>query len=270
VTGRSFEDFYQAQRQYISASDERWRKRSLLEYPYLFPQSFSLQLAVGRSVAKPTFPGEEYTQDTVEQRQRIPYLRIPSFGRPNFEADAVKAVHEFAKALILDVRGNHGGNTPVKLVEALMDRPYRWFAEATPVSIGLFKSQGALGEHSDVYWYGGTQPPEDSAYHGEVYVLVDGGCFSACEDFVMPLKNTHRATLVGERTAGSTGQPFVHSFENGMLLQLGTKREFFPNGEDFEGVGIAPDVEVHPTVADVASQRDVALARVLELLEAKP
>jgi carboxyl-terminal processing protease len=183
----------------------------------------------------------------------------------------VKAVHDTpnAKVIIFDVRGNHGGSTPSKLVDALMDRPYRWFSEPTPLSIGLFKLQGELADHSDVYWYGGTQQPGEKPYRGDVYVLVDGGCFSACEDFVMPFRNSHRATLVGEKTAGSSGQPFVQVFDNGMLIQVGAKREFFPNGEEFEGVGISPDVDVHTTAADIESGGDPVLEKVTEMIRTK-
>lgn len=276
IDGEKIDGFYQSLSQYLSASDERWKRRALFESPYLFPQSFSLQLADGRKVAitrqgKPRFPGEEFTEDTVKEQRDFSYIRIPSFGKPNFEDDAVKAVHDLpkAKAIIFDIRGNHGGSTPSKLVDALMDRPYRWFAEATPLSIALFKSQGALADHSDVYWYGGVQQPGENPYRGDIYILVDGGCFSACEDFVMPFKNTHRATIVGERTAGSTGQPFVQNFGNGMVIQLSMKREFFANGEEFEGVGILPDVEIHTTAEDIASGRDPVMARVAEMVRAK-
>jgi carboxyl-terminal processing protease len=80
-------------------------------------------------------------------------------------------------------------------------------------------------------------------------------------------KDNHRATIIGERTAGSSGQPYEHRFENGMVFGLSTKREFLPDGSPFEGVGIAPDIEVPIHVEDLASGRDPALEKTLSLAQ---
>jgi len=78
-------------------------------------------------------------------------------------------------------------------------------------------------------------------------------------------KDNHRATIVGEQTAGSFGQPYQHHFENGMVFGLSTKREFMPEGAPFEGVGIAPDIQMHPHAADLAAGRDPVLDKALSL-----
>jgi carboxyl-terminal processing protease len=36
------------------------------------------------------------------------------------------------------------------------------------------------------------------------------------------------------------------NFGNGMSFRVSTKRMYLPNGSEFEGVGITPDVEVIP------------------------
>ena len=84
--------------------------------------------------------------------------------------------------------------------------------------------------------------------------------------FCDAFQKNHRATLVGEKTAGSSGQPFVHGFDNGMVIRLGTEREFFPNGADLEGVGISSDAEVITTPEDLSSKRDPVLIKVLEMI----
>jgi carboxyl-terminal processing protease len=194
---------------------------------------------------------------------------IPSFTDPKLEQEAVQAVQQYENlnAIIIDVRGNHGGSTPLDLTARLMDRPYRWYVESTPISIGLFKYLGSLGEHSDIRWYGSAEKPGDHAYHGSVYILVDGGCFSACEDFVVPFKDNHRATIVGERTAGSSGQPFDRDLDDGMVVGLGTKREFLPDGSAFEGIGVVPDVEVHTSLEDLRVAKDPVLAKANGLIQ---
>jgi carboxyl-terminal processing protease len=273
IDSKDIESFFQSLRKYIFASDERWARRSFLEYPFLFPRSFSVQLTDGRTVAvvrKGEFrwPGSEHTDITAREEDGFVYIRIPTFADPKFEKAALERVRKAtdAKPLVLDVRGNHGGSTPGDLVEALMDRPFRWYAESTPFSAGLFKYQGSLGEHSDLYWYGSVNKPSGKGFKGPVYILVDGGCFSACEDFVLPFKDNHRATIIGETSAGSTGQPFGKDFGNGMGIGLSTKREFFPDGSQFEGVGITPDVIVKLTADDLRAGRDPVLSRAKEMI----
>ena len=114
-------------------------------------------------------------------------------------------------------------------------------------------------------WPASEEKP-DSAYLGRLAILVDAGCHSACEDFAMPFKDNGRAALVGEPTAGSSGQPYFENLGDGMMLMVGMKREFFPDGSRFEGVGITPDVPVLPAAEDLRNGRDPELVTALELL----
>jgi len=56
---------------------------------------------------------------------------------------------------------------------------------------------------------------------------------------------------------------------NGMSLRVAVKRYFFPDGSEFEGVGIKPDIEVHTTIKDLKNGRDLVLEKALDLA-AKP
>jgi carboxyl-terminal processing protease len=96
-------------------------------------------------------------------------------------------------------------------------------------------------------------------------ILIDGQCRSAGEDFVVPFKDSGRATLVGERTMGTTGQPYFESFESGSTIFVSTKRAYLPDGSGFEGIGILPDIEVAPTLDDMLTGRDPVLERALQL-----
>jgi carboxyl-terminal processing protease len=57
----------------------------------------------------------------------------------------------------------------------------------------------------------------------------------------------------------------MHGFGNGMFLSIGAKREHFPDGSEFEGVGVVPDVGVHPTTQDFRSGDDPVLKRAIEI-----
>jgi len=86
-----------------------------------------------------------------------------------------------------------------------------------------------------------------------VVVLVGPRTLSAAEDFLIPLHASHRAYLVGQRTAGSTGQPLFMMLPGGGGASICTKWDTYPDGREFVGVGVIPDVEVYPTQAEVAA-----------------
>lgn len=295
IDGQEAGAFIAESGRYVSASDPVARVRMLFFRPFLFPEAFELRLSDRRTVridrrdqVLDPAPSRAMRQDTVGQG--IPYLAIPGFEDPATERAAAAFVieHRDAPSLIIDVRRNGGGTTPVALIEALMDRPYRDFTESTSFSIALYSAYRQVGriagagqltdyvrgfvdafagyEHPELRWPGTVHPPADPVYSGRVVILADNGCASACEDFLLPFKTSGRGVIVGERTRGSTGQPFLYTFDNGMSVRVSTKRVYFPDGATFEGVGITPDVEVVPTIDDLRAGRDPVLDRAVELL----
>src|SRR5262249_48615951 len=107
--------------------------------------------------------------------------------------------------------------------------------------------------------------PRSSAFGGDLIFLIDRGCTCACEDFLMPFKATGRARLVGGTTARTFFFTERTEFDNGMMLNVASVRNRFPDGSRFEGVGITPDLALEPSVDDLKSSRDVVLARAIEL-----
>ncbi|WP_436091416.1 S41 family peptidase [Devosia sp. LjRoot16] len=97
------------------------------------------------------------------------------------------------------------------------------------------------------------------AHRGRLAILIDGTVGSAAEDFAMPFKDNGRALLVGEATAGSSGQPHHFDLGEGFRAWVGAKRETFPDGARFEGVGIAPDLETIQQAADLRETSDRVL-----------
>lgn len=56
-------------------------------------------------------------------------------------------------------------------------------------------------------------------------------------------------------------------FENGMVLNIAAIHHTFPDGSQFEGVGISPHVAVDTTPEDLLAGRDVVLQGALELAQ---
>ena len=106
-------------------------------------------------------------------------------------------------------------------------------------------------------------------YIGTLFLLIDRGCVCACEAFIMPFKIAGRARLLGETTAGSYSSTNFTQFENGMMLNVAAVRHVFPDGSKFEGVGIAPDMEIRPTLQELKAGKDVVLDRALSVATQK-
>lgn len=283
IDGEPLEAFYQRQRRYVNGSDDRARRRVFFSRAFLLPPRFTLTLGDGRRVPveRRAYGGAAPAVETrALEDGRVAYLRIPSFGEPRFEDSALAVVARTraagTPALVIDLRGNNGGNTPTRLIRALMDRPWRSWAESTPLRVALFdfyRRHGMEGfadlRDPHLSWAATMTPPDSAAYAGRVVLLTDVGCVSACEDFAMPFRDNGRGPLVGATTQGSTGQPYYVDLGDGMAAGIGTKRAYFPDGREFEGVGIAPDVEVATTIEDLRRGRDPVLARALAILRGR-
>jgi C-terminal processing protease CtpA/Prc len=70
-------------------------------------------------------------------------------------------------------------------------------------------------------------------FDGEIILLVDGGVFSAAEDYVIAFKRLGLGKIVGERTAGGAAgysmSPVFLLPNSGMLIRMET--EFLLNSE---------------------------------------
>jgi carboxyl-terminal processing protease len=281
IDDTAIEAFFLQQQRYISASSTAIRHHNLFLFPYLFPERFMLTLGDGRQVMVNRATLSKHPQNT-EARWLSPgtiaYIRIPEFFDPSFEGRAVDCVRQFrhAKVLLVDVRGNPGGVSPGRLIEALMNRPYRGWKESSrqpPASCNTDEeATSCSGTHTKGDNSNATsikkselKLPKPDAYQGRLIFIVDGGCVSACEDLVEPSKESGRAILVGETTQGSSGVPLIYDFGNGMTLRIAAKRYLFPDGSEFEGIGIKPDIQVHTTIEDLKAGRDPVLERALEL-----
>jgi len=87
----------------------------------------------------------------------------------------------------------------------------------------------------------------------------------------MSFDNLKRGLLIGSPTAGSTGQPMTLRLPGGGTARICVKRDTYPDGREFVGVGIAPQKRVDLTVDDLRSGRDPVLERaILELSMSGP
>jgi carboxyl-terminal processing protease len=155
------------------------------------------------------------------------------------------------------------------LQSALMGRPYKSWTESSSEHGGSLLRNYARGypEHSMLILSDTFIRAPESVYAGHLFLLTDRLCSCACEDFVMPFKFSGRATLVGETTAGTYSLTQHVDYSNGMILNISAVHHVFPDGSQFEGVGIAPDVAVETTADDLRAGRDPVLKKAVEIAQ---
>lgn len=100
-------------------------------------------------------------------------------------------------------------------------------------------------------------------------LLIGHNTASAAEDFLIYADNQKHMTKMGEPTFGSTGQPYLFDLPGGGRARICTKKDTYPDGREFVGVGVKPDIEVKPSLADYLAKKDPVLERAVAFLAKK-
>jgi carboxyl-terminal processing protease len=200
----------------------------------------------------------------------VAYVKLNTFA-DNRAAEMFAAAFDeiaVARALIIDVRNNDGGNSDVgwRVLSFLTDKPFKtskWYTrQYRPAFRAWGRAQETYGKEAGEYLPNGKK-----FYAKPVIVLTSPRTFSAAEDFMVAYVSMKRGLTVGEPTGGSTGQPLYFTLPGGGGAVVCSKRDRFPDGRDFVGKGVHPDVLVRPTVADFRAKRDAVLEAALKELK---
>lgn len=201
---------------------------------------------------------------------KVAYVALNTFGSGEVVKLWKEAFPQISQAagVVLDLRLNGGGssNYGYDVLAMLIDRPIPTSRQLMRRYNPTDRARGALMDWIDVP-AGDLPPAKGARYSGPVAVLIGAGSFSAAEDFLVAWKNSGRGKTIGEPSGGSTGQPLFFQLPGGGAGRVCTKRDTFPNGEEWVGKGIQPDILVRPSVADVRTGRDAALERAVEALK---
>lgn len=178
-------------------------------------------------------------------------VRIEEWDQAAVAAEALISRLPKNDSVIIDVRGNVGGS------ELIAQRVAGCFAgSAATYARGVVREDGAWSERFDR-----TVSPNPTCSHmGRVVVLQDGQCRSACESFLLMMRAVG-ATLVGERSAGSSGRPVAVRVGQGIRMYVPSWRDFDLEGVEIERNGVLPDVLVQGFSGTV----DLALSAAKEI-----
>ncbi len=168
------------------------------------------------------------------------------------------------RGMIVDVRANYGGNEPLaREVAALFtDKP-----------VVYARSQFRNGPlHTDLTepYDRILEPNEEGIYYSKPIILLIGqGCASSNESFVSALNELPQVTLVGDRTAGSSGNPTFIELNLPVKVSVGIPQwiDLLPDGTPLEEKGIQPDIFVKASKEDFSGDNDPGLKKGLELFQ---
>lgn len=191
----------------------------------------------------------------------VGYIRIPSFagqGWLNEIDDAIAALGS-VHALIVDVRENGGGTNQLAIAAA---------GRFAPISrlFGYVRIRNGPA-HDDFTGYipETVSPSGPRQFRGPVLVLTNRKVYSSAEDFVLATRALPNVTVIGDTTAGASGNPLVRELPNGWTFELSTWIEYTPEKQVFENIGLAPDVYVRAAMTDLVAGRDPILDMAMRL-----
>ncbi|MHB8659751.1 MAG: S41 family peptidase [Solirubrobacteraceae bacterium] len=175
--------------------------------------------------------------------QRLGYLELTSFtagSGDELRVQVDKVLHQGARALILDLRGNGGG----------------LLQEAVNVA-SIFIPDGTI-----VSTAGRSQPRQVYTAKGNaistsipVVVLVDRGTASAAEIVTGALQDRGRAKVVGTHTYGKGVFQEIQSLSNGGALDITVGEYFTPSGRNLGGGGVKQGAGITPNIYAVSNPR---------------
>lgn len=193
------------------------------------------------------------------------YMRIRRFPpRETLEKyiDTIISDLSIAKGLIIDIRGNPGGNGAG--VAALGGR----FADRKRLYLKNYNRVGGADKEfiSPTYYY--IDPYGPVQYKGPVILIQNVYSESGADNFALAMKVLPNVTSVGESTGGCFSTYYPEKLINGWTLTMPWSYAVDQNDFCWEGIGVPPDLRKINTKEDILAGNDRVLEFGIDILKA--
>lgn len=196
--------------------------------------------------------------------ENIAYLQIKTLAGDDelFEkADSLVDLIQTTEGLIIDVRANRGGlisNSEIVITnltnEQLQPCQFRYrngtkhtdFSEWTNYTI-----DGSTNKNS---------------YPKPIMILTNRTTYSAAEWFVLSMQCLTNVTCIGDTTGGGSAKPIFRELPNGWMLRVSNTQCQLPSGNDFQNVGLFPDIPLWLSDEDIFNNTDAILEKAIETI----
>lgn len=256
----------------------------------------SLSLTIAKATEQELYPALE-KRELLELKwypNQTAYLALNGFHDPKINEMFLEKLPELrkAKAIVVDLRYNGGGSTSIgrQILDYLSPDTLLYGSKnSTRQHLASFKAWGvftepkdtvgsefaarSLNAYQDRLMYEFDYNPARNRVKQSEKVIVSTALLighktgSAAEDFLIYADNQKHMTKIGENTNGSTGQPFMFDLPGGGTARICTKKDTYPDGREFVGYGVKPDIEVKMTLQDYIQKKDPVLEQALKHLK---
>ncbi len=183
-----------------------------------------------------------------KSKNKLAYLHIQRMNGSSYS----KFLEEFwndnlkKDGLIIDVRGNGGGNISEELIDAIGQKP--------------------LSYSSSRSWGDKKYKTPGRYYDKAIVILIDEDSFSDAEVFPHLIQEQKMGTIIGMPTSGSVIGTIDIDLFDGSSLRLPRSGWWTLSGTNMEGNGVQPDIRVELTPEDKISDNDRQLDKAIEYL----
>ncbi len=162
----------------------------------------------------------------------VGYIYISTFSNTTysqFNSALTKLENDNIKSLVIDVRGNGGGylSSAVSIAELFIERGKNIYGLESKNSKSFYKDE--------------TNEKRDY----KIGVLMNGSSASASEILAAALKESYGAILIGTKSFGKGTVQKKENLISGGMLKFTTAYWLTPKGNQINGKGLTPDVEVN-------------------------
>lgn len=234
----------------------------------------------------------------LDKDSSVAYIKVKSFSSDysaRFYRETFKKIKNTKSSyLIIDIRNNYGGSleeinnlysylspepytlikpsqvvsksSPLKTNYFRKSNPFQYILRTLTYPTFLFAQTFSTYKKDGKYYYKNRSDkkskPKEDVFKGKVFVLINGGSFSASSIITAKLKNDKRVVLVGEETGGANdgtvaGFYSYQTLPNSKIdLPIGVllvqPNITFTNTKK----GVLPDVTIVETMQDIIDKKD--------------
>lgn len=262
----------------------------------------SRKLTISPTIEKEMYPNSKKEEifEFKWLKNKTAYVALNSFEKAEIDSLFKSKLPEIkkAKGLVIDLRKNLGGSGSYafSILKNLTNDDEIMYSKSLILSYNpLFKFYGvnyniqakdtaqgsaenrkalsrAYLTNKDSYFYKIPYYPLTNEFKKSERVVIPTAILtgthtaSSSEDFLVATDNQKHMIKIGEATAGTTGMPMSFKLPGGGWARICIKKDIYPDGREFVGYGIQPDILVSKSLKDFIKGRDPVLQKAISYL----